>query len=235
VTASPAQKDARMIRGTESLARTPLFASLGAEDIRAIDSRCTWKKVSAGEWVIDYQSDGTDVFFVLTGHARVVIGDMILHDIFDGGYFGELSAIDGRPRSAGIVAISDTVVARMPAAVFRELVHRYPVVCDQILATFVARIRSLDNRATEQANFDVRERLCAELLRLSRATSDGRLIVSPPPTHVELASRISTHREAVTKNLSALEREGVISRARGSIGLTNPDRLRQIVTEASER
>jgi CRP/FNR family transcriptional regulator, cyclic AMP receptor protein len=232
------RQDASMIRGSDSLGRTRLLASLGAEDVRALDARCTWRKVNAGEWVIDYQSDGTDVFFVLSGHARVVIGssgrEIILHDIYDGEYFGELSAIDGRPRSAGILAITDTVVARMPSTVFREAIHRHPSVCDQILATLVAEVRALDTRTTEQAHFDVRERLCAELLRLSRTNSEGRRVISPPPTHAELAARISSHREAVTKLLNALEREGVISRSRGAVTLVDADRLTKIVAEAAE-
>lgn len=225
-----------MVRSSESLGRISLFASLDAEELRVLDARCISRRVGAGEWVIDDQSDGTDVFFVLSGHARVVIGTsgrkIILRDIHDGEYFGELSAIDGQPRSAGILAVTDTVVARMSAVEFRETIHRYPKVCDRVLATLAAAIRTLNNRANEQASFDVRERLCAELLRLSRTTADGRVVVSPPPTHAELAARISTHREAVTKLLNALEREGVISRLRGAIALTNPERLRRIVAEA---
>ena len=225
-----------MARGSESLGRTPLFASLDEEDVRTLDSRCVWRKVNAGEWVIDDHSDGTDVFFVLHGHARVILGtlgrEIILRDIHDGEYFGELSAIDGRPRSAGILAVTDTVVARMSAAEFRETIHRYPKVCDKVLATLAAAIRTLNNRTNEQANFDVRERLCAELLRLSRPTAEGRIVVSPPPTHAELAARISTHREAVTKILNALEREGAIARTRGAIALTNPEHLRRIIAEA---
>jgi CRP-like cAMP-binding protein len=225
-----------MSRGSESLARTPLFASLGESDVRALDTRCIWRTVGAGEWVIDDHSEGTDVFFVLHGHARVVIGtlgrEIILRDIHDGEYFGELSALDGRPRSAGIVAITDSVVARMPASAFREAIHRHPSVCDQVLQTLVTAIRTLNDRTNEHANFDIHERLCAELLRLSRPTSDGRTVVSPPPTHAELAARISTHREAVTKALSALERQGAIARNRGAIVLTNVALLRKIIADA---
>ena len=65
----------RMTR-VRSIGRMPLFASLAPDEIRAIDMRCAWRKVGAGEWVIDYLSDGTDVFFVHSGHARVVIVDI---------------------------------------------------------------------------------------------------------------------------------------------------------------
>jgi len=108
-----------------------------------------------------------------------------------------------------------------------EAIHRYEKVREVILRDLVADIRTANQRAHEQANFDVRKRLCAELIRLSRTTGEGRIVVSPPPTHAEFAARISTHREAVTKTLSALEREGMISRTPTAIILTNAAQLRR--------
>jgi CRP/FNR family transcriptional regulator, cyclic AMP receptor protein len=99
-----------------------------------------------------------------------------------------------------------------------------------VLKALVADARALNERATEHANFDVRHRLCAELLRLSRTTREGRVVVSPPPTHAELAARISTHREAVTKILNALARDGLIERTPGAIALRDVAELRRIVT-----
>ena len=176
-----------MTQNSQSLARAPLFASLSETDIRALDSRCIWRKVKAGAWVIDDHADGADVFFVVDGHARVVIAgskrDIILRDILDGEYFGELSAIDGKPRSAGIVAITDTVVAQMSAKTFREMIHLHPSVCDQVLERLAASIRAVNDRVNEQVNFEARDRLILELLRLSREREGGRVVVSPPPTH----------------------------------------------------
>jgi CRP/FNR family cyclic AMP-dependent transcriptional regulator len=218
-------------RETRSLAKIPLFGGLTPDEVRALDNRCFWKRVGAGEWVIDYQADGADVYFVFSGHARVVMvsagREMILRDIKEGEYFGHYSAIDARPRSAAIVAITDSVVARMPSAVLWEAIHHHEKVRESILKDLVADIRTANQRAHEQANFDVRKRLCAELIRLSRATGEGRVVVSPPPTHAEFAARISTHREAVTKTLSALEREGLISRTPTAILLLNAAQLRR--------
>ena len=224
-------------RDSRSLAKIPLFASLSEEEVRALDARVLWRKVPAGEWVIDYQAEDVDVFFVFSGQARAVIHtagrEMIMRDITEGEYFGQYSAIDGKPRSAAIVAVTDTVVARMSAPLFWEAIHRYPGVREDVLKTLVSDARRLNQRANEQANFDVRHRLCAELLRLSRVTGEGRTVVSPPPTHAELAARISTHREAVTKILNTLERNGLIARTQAAIVLVDAAGLRRIVAEAN--
>ena len=223
---------------TETLARIPLFHSLDAEAVRRLDAGCTWSRARAKEWVLDYESGGTDLFFVLRGHVRVVIPnadrELILDDIRDGEFFGELAAIDQRPRSAGIVAVTDTLVARMAANMFRQVVYDHPDVCRQLLEALVARIRMLANRANEHSNLNVRQRLYAELLRLARTPTGGdRLVVSPPPTHAELAARVASHREAITRELNALERAGLIERRRGAIVLLDADRLRQLVAEST--
>jgi CRP/FNR family transcriptional regulator, cyclic AMP receptor protein len=224
-------------KGVETLGRLPLFAELGAEDVSSLDARCLWRKVKAGDLVIEECARDNDVSFVVSGHARVLRGtngrEVILTDIRAGESFGELAAIDGRPRSARIVAITDSVVAQMSATVFRDAIHRYPSVCDHILAILSERIRALNERFSEQIHLDMRERLCAELLRLSRLSGQDRIVISPPPTHLEIALRIGTRREAVTKSLNALEREGVIARSRGAIALIAPERLRQIAAHAA--
>ncbi len=230
----------RMTQAVETLARVPLFRSLDEAAVRRLDAECIWRRAGAREWVLDYEAGGTDLFFVLHGHVRVVITaagrEVILRDIRDGEFFGELAAIDQRPRSAGIVAITDTLVARMPAGVFRRVVHEYPDLCDQLLQTLVGQIRTLSNRANEQSNLGVRQRLYAELLRLARApgNGDGRPVVSPPPTHAELAARVSSHREAITRELNALARARLIERRRGAIVLLDADRLRAMIAESSE-
>ena len=72
----------------------------------------------------------------------------------------------------------------------------------------------LANRVNEFSTLDVRYRIHAELLRLARPEPDkpGRAIISPPPVHAEIAARVSTRREAVARELKALERTGLIER-----------------------
>jgi hypothetical protein len=96
-----------MIRQSETLARFTLFRSLAPELIHRLDSQCIWKRPKANEWVLNYEDDSVDLFFVAHGRQRVTIrpvsgGEIILRDLVDGEFFGELAAIDARPHSAGV-------------------------------------------------------------------------------------------------------------------------------------
>jgi CRP/FNR family cyclic AMP-dependent transcriptional regulator len=223
---------APLIQAVNTLARSPLFFGLRAEDIARLNARCLWRRIRAGEFLLDEPADGYALSVVTNGRVRAVRmingREIILRDIDEGEYFGELTAIDGKPGSAQIVAITDAIVARMPSNAFREAIYQYSSVCDHVLADLAERLRALNDRFSEQMSLSSRERLCVELLRLSRQTAKGRIAVSPPPSHFEFAARIGGCRETVTKLLNALEREGLISRSRTAIALTDVPRLRTI-------
>jgi len=161
---------------------------------------------------------------------------VLLRDLDAGAFFGELAAIDSNFRSAGIVALTDVVAARMPAPVFRTVIHEHSDACDQLLMTLVGYIRQLTSRINEFTTMDAKHRVYAELLRQSRqeARVPGRSIISPPPTHSEIAERISSRREPVSRVIKALERAGLIERRRGAFILTDTIRLQRMINEASE-
>lgn len=230
-----------MRRPTDTLAGIPLFRSLDDAELAALSARCTWRRVEAGQWIIDFEDEGTDVFFVIAGLVRVKIRaisgrEVILRDIPPGEFFGEMAAIDGKARSAGIVAVTGATVARMSAALFGECIHRHADVCDQVLRLLVGEVRKLATRVNEFNTLDVRHRIYAELLRLARADERGgtTAVVSPPPPHADLAARVSTRREAVSRELRALERDGLLEKRRGALVLLDTRRLEERIRQAAE-
>lgn len=227
-----------MVRQNETLARIELFRSLTPEQIRRLDTRCIWRRANAKEWILDYQDEGTDVFFLASGVVRVMIRSVsgretILRDINAGAYFGELAAIDGQTRSASILAVTEATIAKMSAPTFLETVTTHPDVSLQLLRLVTGQVRMLANRINEFTTLGVRDRLYLELLRLSRPDRDNerQAIVSPPPVHADLAGRISTRREAVTKELSAMEREGLLRKSRGALIILDVPRLIAMIDE----
>src|SRR3954447_20293712 len=103
-----------------SLAGVDLIACLDEPSRHALERRCLWRRWASGEQIIDRETQTSDVYFVVAGLARVIDYDdsgrreVIFDEIGPGGYFGELAAIDGEPRSAHIVAAEETVTALLP-------------------------------------------------------------------------------------------------------------------------
>lgn len=211
---------------------------MSAEDVEALGMRCRWGHYSAHQEIVGYLDDSQDVFFVISGEVRAVIYSMsgkevTFRDLGPGQMFGEFAAIDGQPRSATVVAQSDSVVASMSPAVFRELLHDHAEVTVVVLQRLVSLARSLSERIVEFSTLAVKNRIHAELLRLARShmADENTAVIKPAPTHVDIASRVSTHREAVTRELSALQRANMIERRGGGLVIKDVSALTRLVEE----
>ena len=231
----------RSHRHNETLAKFDLFRSLSPQAISELDTQCIWRKYSANEWIAEYHEDGSDVFFLQSGIVRLKIPstvgrEVLFHDLSAGSYFGEVDAIDGKPRAIGIQAQTDVVIARMPRTVFRATMLRYPDAADQMLRRLTGIIRSLTNRVREFSTLDVKYRVYAELLRLSqpRPGKTDQAAISPPPVQAAIAARVSTRRETVAREMKALERDGLIERKRGVLVLTDTKRLQCMIKCAAD-
>src|SRR5437868_9516126 len=114
-----------------SLAGVDLIACLDEPSRQALERRCLWRRWAPGEQIIDRETQTSDVYFVVAGLARVIDYDdsgrreVIFDEIGPGGYFGELAAIDGEPRSAHIVAAEETVTALLPGEAFIEMLFQH--------------------------------------------------------------------------------------------------------------
>jgi CRP-like cAMP-binding protein len=147
--------------------------------------------------------------------------------------FGELTAIDGLARSALVVAKVDSIAASISSRDFLNLLQSHPQVSVAILKRVVGQVRRLTERVYEYSTQFVPERVQAELLRLAKALPgqpNGGLI-SPAPTDTDLASFLSTTREAVNRGLKTLEREGLIKKGH-EIHILNMAKLREMVQKS---
>lgn len=220
------------------LGRVPFFHDAGI-DLDPFAPRLHWRRFTTGEVLIDYEDKSTDVYFLVSGEARVLVRthagrEVILDDMRAGEFFGELAAIDGVGRSANVAALTQGEVCVVPASVFRDIVFASPAVADRLMRLLAHRVRELNARLTEHAVLDLRHRLYAELLRLSvpRIGHPGERVISPPPYHHVLAARIGCRREQVTREFTTLSRDGIVERTRGALVLKQPEVLRDRVSAA---
>jgi CRP-like cAMP-binding protein len=223
-----------------SLAEVAIFANLSAHVLEQIQQRCSWRQYGTGEAIVEYLDESDDVFFITAGEVRVTLysitGKVVnLRDLGTGEVFGEYPAIDGGPRSASVEARTNCVIASMPAGAFQELLLTEPRVAQAMLPQLVTKIRALTTRVYEFSTLAVNNRIQAELLRLANlAPREGNSArITPAPTHVEIASRVSTHREAVTRELNRLCRLGIAERRGSALLVKDVDRLAEMVHEAT--
>jgi len=184
------------------------------------------------EVIIGQDEPSRDFFIVLDGVAHVTIfsedGKIVaFRDLFAGDIFGEYAAIDGDPRSTSVVAGEDIDVGRLSSGQFRELVETDAEFTWSLLRHMSVQARSMTERIFEFSTMMVRDRLIAELLRLAEiAGARGeRATLTPAPTHFDLAVRISSHREAVSREMSRLAKLDLVSKRGGSLILHDLARL----------
>lgn len=209
---------------------------LAPSDRTALEASLVVHDCAEGEIVISHLDQDRDVFFVLEGRVRATLysragREVDYRDIGPGDLFGEMAAIDGAPRSATVEALEPARLGRLPEAAFRALVASHPHLTWVLLQHLSAQIRSLTQRVFEYTTLVVRERLVVELVRLAEAADprDGRAEIRPAPTHFELASRISAHREAVSREMSALAKAGLMEKRGGALVVLDFERLRGLV------
>jgi CRP-like cAMP-binding protein len=206
---------------------TPRFVDfLKPEDRDALKNGLTVRHHARGEMILAQCDDGADVFVILDGIARATIfsneGKLVaFRDIRDGDIFGELAAIDGSSRSASVVAVQAVGVGVMTPAQFRHMVDTRESFRWALLTYLSQQTRNMTQRIFEYSTMLTRDRLIQELLRLACAgeAKDGAFVIEPAPTHFDLAARISTHREAVSREMSYLAKKGLLSKEAGRLFL----------------
>jgi CRP/FNR family transcriptional regulator, cyclic AMP receptor protein len=219
-----------------SLRSNAIFRDLAQDVFDELSGLCGHRSAAAGEFIINQMDEGADVLFLLGGLARVCIyspdGTRVgFRDVHAGAVFGELSAIDGKPRSASIEAVEDCELAVMPRASFLRAIAEHPDFSLAIARHLSGIVRSLTDRVFEFSTMAVRNRLRMELLRLAgeQGVKSGAAELKPAPAHADIASRISTQREAVSREFTWLAQHGFIEKRGRSLLLTDIGKLRNLI------
>jgi CRP/FNR family transcriptional regulator, cyclic AMP receptor protein len=215
------------------------FKQLPTTTLAALSQKCCWRRYAVDEVVLHYQDHDTAVHFIVQGSLRLTHyassgHEVLLGDFSTGDMLGELAAIDGQERSATALAKSTTLLASMPAKEFLAFVQNDATLCLALLKRLTSQVRRLTQRVFDFSTLSVRSRVHTALWRMAKEqiSIDNTTKISPSPTHADLANLISTHREAVTRELNAMAKERVIARERKDLLILNVSRLREMAQEA---
>jgi CRP/FNR family cyclic AMP-dependent transcriptional regulator len=218
------------------LKNIPLFKALKDAQLKEIAARCRSARYKKGDVIFHKTDLSTDLYIVNSGRLKAVLadeegGEMVLARFESGAFFGELSLLDGKGRSATIIADSDAELAVLTKDVFLDLLYTEPKIAVELMATLVERLRKADDLIESLAFLEVGERLIMALLDAATAERPGGrgFLKAGKLTHKELAARIGSSREAVSKCMKVLSTKGIMKEAEGCILIAQDalDRLKE--------
>jgi CRP/FNR family transcriptional regulator, cyclic AMP receptor protein len=126
------------------IASVPLFESLSKRHVKRIAGLTSTVEFGEGDTVIQEGEPGDAFFITVTGQARVLSGGKTLHRLIPGDHFGEISLLDGRPRSASVVAETPLSLLRLPRASFVKMVREDADLARALLASLARMVRRVD-------------------------------------------------------------------------------------------
>lgn len=224
----------------EVLAAIEIFRDVDREDLNTIAKYCRRDDYRRGQTIFSYGDTSADVYFIKTGRVGITYFSQTGKQISfrqskPGEMFGEVSAIDRQPRSASAVSLSNLELYRLADADFLRIVGEKPEVGLRVMQRLTFLVRALSERIFEFTTYGVRNRIQAELLRLAKATGQSSEVINiyPSPTHADIASQVSTHREAVTREFGHLASEGILEKRGRNLIIRDLDRLEAMVNEVS--
>lgn len=218
------------------LRRIELLGGLAPDRLDALARSSVWRSYAAGKRIISRNATDRDVYLLVSGRVRITTysqggRQVTFRDIGAGEVFGEVAALDGRPRSADVIALEPALLAILPAALFAKLLSEEPTVGQRVLRHFASLVRQLSERVIDLSTLGVQNRIHAELLRLAReaGVAGNTARIEPAPKHADIASQISTYREQVTRELSTLVKAGILAREGGALVVKDVKRLEKMV------
>ena len=208
-----------------------ILAGLDEEALTDVERHINRKNFSAGAQMIEPEADSSDVYLILSGRVRIVNyslsgREITLEEIGAGGCVGQLSAIDGQPRSACVFAVNDTEVAILSPANFETVVKSHPSVGWNVIRELARRV--------DVSTLGANERVVAEIMRRAQQVSDdtGAAVLSPVPVHSEIAGRVSTSRETVARVMGSLGRKGLVNKVDNGLHVPDVRRLEEFLSES---
>jgi len=235
------------ITGT-TLGSFEIFRKLDAESRDNIARHFSIKNLAKGQYVISETQANNEVYFLVSGtvHACAFTqnGKQVqFEELTPGMMFGELAAIDNKGRSSDCIAVTPVVLAVISSKDFELLIDEYKTVRTVVIQRLAYMVRWHMRKLYELTTYPVNQRVRFELLRIAspHAANDTdtseqavSISLSTVPTHAEIAARIGTHREAVTRELKSLEAAGAITWRPGEYVVHDITHLTKGVTSSEE-
>ena len=223
------------IENASLLASSLLFVDLVPRALDFLAERAIRLDLDRGQRIFHQGDDGDTLYVIAAGLVKVWVssgdgGEMVLATLRSPDAFGELSAVDGRPRSASATTLEPTTLIALDRATLLDAVHRHPGVADGMLRALGGLARRITEQTSDLVFLDLAGRLAKTLATL--ADRDGRVegdtvVLELPLTQTELAEMVGGSRQSVNQSLRSFQVRGFLEMRGRDVVISDLEALRR--------
>ncbi len=218
------------------LKKIMIFHNLADEEIESLLSIAIHKTFPKNYTIVKQHDNGDSMFIILKGEVKVSIfadnGREVILDLMEkGDFFGEMSLIDEMPRSANVVTTTSVETLMITRQEFQTQLLKYPTIALNILKELVKRLRNADDVINSLSIYDVAGRLAKFIKKVFEEANtpfQNNYEIIFEFTHKDIAARIGTARESVTRALNKLVETNTISISGRKLTLLDCENLIQL-------
>jgi CRP/FNR family transcriptional regulator, cyclic AMP receptor protein len=215
----------------QMLGSSRLFAGLPSDALETLALGMKHRQAASGEMIFARSDEGTTLFGILTGQVRIVIGgadgrEQVLRMLGPGEMFGEISVLDGRPRSADATAVTKCRLLLLERRSFLALIASHPAAALRLVEILCERLRDTTAQIEGLLFHSLSERLAAALLDLNR----GKPSMSINVTQTQLGQLTGVTRESVNKKLRAWQADGLVELQPGRVRIVHAEELKRLLS-----
>ena len=192
------------LRSPMFLRTVDIFSGLTDQQLETLLKGSRYRLYNKGTVIVTEGDSAHALFIVKTGALKAYLSDndgkeIILSTLGPNDYFGELALIDDEPRSATVAAMERSEVLQVPKEAFQQLVLQDPQAMQTIARSLVKQVRELTDSVRTLALVDVFGRIVHLLNAVGVTNTAGHLVISPKLTQQDIASRVGSSREMVSR------------------------------------
>jgi CRP-like cAMP-binding protein len=218
------------------LASSRLFANCPTSDLEAIAGRLRRRRFRKGEVIFHQGDPGDSLHIVASGAVKIALPstegeEAIIATLRPGDFFGELSLLDGAPRSATAAAVEASETLVLPRDAFRELLATSAPLRDALLSALATELRRLTGHVEDLHFLDIAGRLASRLAHLAREAEpeggypNGVITLNWPYTQSDLAAMIGATRQSVNRLLADLVDQDLVRIEHETLVIPDLDQL----------
>jgi CRP/FNR family cyclic AMP-dependent transcriptional regulator len=186
--------------------------------------------------IFDKGDEGDRLLGVLTGQVRIYVmssegRELIMNVLMPGELFGEISLIDGKPRSASAVSIGATDLLHIRRQDFLAILKKECTICLRFMEILCERVRWTSGLLEDASLLDLPSRLAKRLLNLAHGIGEKQgdgIRIGLKLSQTDLGNMLGVTREAVNKQLREWKRDEIVDMHEGQIVIVDPQALEDL-------